>query len=285
MSIRMRRRPLSSGILAEYLKDADCPLHSGPKRSATFWGRCCLGSQSRNCAARRRRQSRVGMAARMERAGGRRVVAARPRSACDTTIKPLYGHQEGAELRSLAVPRAFLMAGTRLVWSSRQATATSKSAAPSLWAAIGREHGRSRAAGVSELRLTKGARPCRAAANGRTRARARRGPIRGCARGLPGAVALEDGARSGRRYGHLGVRGSGDLARSGGGGGALSSDAENGLAEEPLAGGFTTRSVLARSARPDAAPRAAGGGWRPCGGSSLTLANNAVPRGSLAPIP
>ena len=73
---------------------------------------------------------------------------------CDTTIKPLYGHQEGAVVsynpkkpgRPSHAYHAFLMAGTRLVLDVDVAPGNrhrSKSAAPSLWALLerlGREH-------------------------------------------------------------------------------------------------------------------------------------------------
>ena len=73
---------------------------------------------------------------------------------CDTTIKPLYGHQEGAVVsynpkkpgRPSHAYHAFLMAGTRLVLDVVVAPGNrhrSKSAAPSLWALLerlGREH-------------------------------------------------------------------------------------------------------------------------------------------------
>ena len=73
---------------------------------------------------------------------------------CDTTIKPLYGHQEGAVVsynpkkpsRPSHAYHAFLMAGTRLVLDVAVAPGNrhrSKSAAPSLWALLerlGREH-------------------------------------------------------------------------------------------------------------------------------------------------
>ena len=68
---------------------------------------------------------------------------------CDTTIKPLYGHQEGAVVsynprkpgRPSHAYHAFLMAGTRLVLDVDVAPGNrhrSKSAAPSLWALLGR---------------------------------------------------------------------------------------------------------------------------------------------------
>ena len=73
---------------------------------------------------------------------------------CDTTIKPLYGHQEGAVVsynpkkpgRPSHAYHAFPMAGTRLVLDVDVAPGNrhrSKSAAPSLWALLerlGREH-------------------------------------------------------------------------------------------------------------------------------------------------
>ena len=73
---------------------------------------------------------------------------------CDTTIKPLYGHQEGAVVsynpkkpgRPSHAYHAFLMAGTRLVLDVVVAPGNrhrSKSAAPALWALLerlGREH-------------------------------------------------------------------------------------------------------------------------------------------------
>ena len=111
---------------------------------------------------------------------------------CDTTIKPLYGHQEGAVVsynpkkpgRPSHACHAFLMAGTRLVLDVEVAPGNhhrSRRAAPSLWALLDRL-GRSRwprlvrgdkdwgsegnmpsceAAGLDylfKLRLTKGAR-------------------------------------------------------------------------------------------------------------------------------
>ena len=73
---------------------------------------------------------------------------------CDATIKPLYGHQEGAVVsynpkkpgRPSHAYHAFLMAGTRLVLDVDVAPGNrhnSKNAAPSLWALLdrlGREH-------------------------------------------------------------------------------------------------------------------------------------------------
>ena len=111
---------------------------------------------------------------------------------CDATIKPLYGHQEGAVVsynpkkpgRPSHAYHAFLMAGTRLVLDVDVAPGNrhnSKNAAPSLWALLerlGREHwprlvrgdkdwgnegnmASCEAAGLDylfKLRLTKGAR-------------------------------------------------------------------------------------------------------------------------------
>ncbi len=111
---------------------------------------------------------------------------------CDTTIKPLYGHQEGAVVsdnpkkpgRPSHAYHAFLMAGTRLVLDVDVAPGDrhrSKHAAPSLWALLerlGRGHwprlvrgdkdwgsegnmASCEAAGLAylfKLRLTKGAR-------------------------------------------------------------------------------------------------------------------------------
>ena len=68
---------------------------------------------------------------------------------CDTTIKPLYGHQEGAVVsynpkkpgRPSHACHAFLMAGTRLVLDVEVAPGNhhrSRRAAPSLWALLDR---------------------------------------------------------------------------------------------------------------------------------------------------